>query len=186
MTNSRGPALLVDAIAVDDEQSCNLGVAETFVQQMLAEHEAQQEKSRPLRHTNDILIGSIIAFDSPASPRVTFPNAPPEGISARAMLTLTPDDIGREVALMFEGGDPLRPIVMGRMAMPSAQETPPIIEAEVDDRRVEIEAQEQLVLRCGESSITLTRAGKIIIRGKYVLSQSAGVNRIQGASVEIN
>jgi len=88
--------------------------------------------------------------------------------------------------LMFEGGDPSRPIVMGRMAMPDAQEKPPRIEAEVDNRRVEIEAQEQLVLRCGESSITLTRAGKIIIRGKYVLSQSAGVNRIQGGSVEIN
>jgi hypothetical protein len=147
---------------------------------------AAQTEPVPPSLINGILVGRILALDSPASPRVTFPNAPPEGIAARAMLTLTREDIGREVALMFEGGDPSRPIVMGRMAMPAAQENPPRIEAEVDNRRVEIEAQEQLVLRCGESSITLTRAGKIIIRGKYVLSQSAGVNRIQGGSVEIN
>ncbi len=186
MTNNRGQVLLLDAIAVDDEQSCNSGFAETFVQQMLAEDDAQQYMSPSPSPINGILIGRVIALDSPASPRVTFPNAPPDGVLARAMLTLTPEDIGREVALMFEGGDPSRPIVMGRMAMPDAQEKPPRIEAEVDNRRVEIEAQEQLVLRCGESSITLTRAGKIIIRGKYVLSQSAGVNRIQGGSVEIN
>ncbi|MEP7119602.1 MAG: hypothetical protein ABJE95_01785, partial [Byssovorax sp.] len=36
------------------------------------------------------------------------------------------------------------------------------------------------------SSITLTRAGKILIRGAYVLTRSSGVNRIQGGSVQIN
>ena len=44
----------------------------------------------------------------------------------------------------------------------------------------------QIVLRCGEASITLTRAGKVLIRGAYVLSRSSGTNRIQGGSVEIN
>ena len=59
-------------------------------------------------------------------------------------------------------------------------------EAAADGRRVEINAEQEIVLRCGEASITLTRAGKILIRGEYVLSRSTGVNRIQGGAVEIN
>ena len=52
----------------------------------------------------------------------------------------------------------------------------------VDGRRVEITAEEEIVLRCGESSITLTRAGKIILRGAYLLSRSSGVNASTTAS----
>lgn len=49
-----------------------------------------------------------------------------------------------------------------------------------------ITAAKQLTLRCGESSITLTAAGKIIIRGKYIVSRSSGVQRIKGGAVQIN
>jgi hypothetical protein len=49
-----------------------------------------------------------------------------------------------------------------------------------------VQAAEELVLRCGDASITLTRAGKIILRGTYLLSRSSGVNRIKGGSVQIN
>ncbi len=49
-----------------------------------------------------------------------------------------------------------------------------------------VTARKQLTLRCGKSSITLTAAGKIIIRGKYIVSRSSGVHRIKGGSVQIN
>jgi hypothetical protein len=42
------------------------------------------------------------------------------------------------------------------------------------------------VFRFGQASITLTRAGKVLIRGAYLLSRSSGVNLITGGSVEIN
>ena len=47
-------------------------------------------------------------------------------------------------------------------------------------------ARRQITIRCGESSITLTAAGKIILRGKYIVSRSSGVQRIKGGSVQIN
>lgn len=47
-------------------------------------------------------------------------------------------------------------------------------------------ANQQITIRCGESSITLTAAGKIILRGKYIVSRSSGVQRIKGGSVQIN
>ena len=56
----------------------------------------------------------------------------------------------------------------------------------IDGKRVVIEGKEEIVLSCGESSITLTKAGKILIRGKYLLSRSSGVNRILGGSVQVN
>jgi hypothetical protein len=59
------------------------------------------------------------------------------------------------------------------------------VDAGVEDEFV-LTAAKQLTLRCGESSITLTAAGKIILRGKYIVSRSSGVQRIKGGSVQIN
>ena len=59
-------------------------------------------------------------------------------------------------------------------------------EAEAVPDRLELVARREIVLRCGNASITLTRAGKIILRGTYVLSRSSGVNKIKGGSVQIN
>ena len=52
--------------------------------------------------------------------------------------------------------------------------------------RLIVTAKEQVVIRCGKASITLTRAGKVLIQGEYVLSRSAGVNRVKGGSVQLN
>jgi hypothetical protein len=55
-----------------------------------------------------------------------------------------------------------------------------------DSERLVLTAEREIVLQCGSASITLTRAGKIIIRGEYVVTRAAGVNRILGGSVQIN
>ena len=47
-------------------------------------------------------------------------------------------------------------------------------------------ANKQIVLKCGKASITLTRAGKVLIRGAYLSSRSSGVNRIKGGSIQLN
>ena len=65
-------------------------------------------------------------------------------------------------------------------------EQPGQIEVDADGQRVIISAKDQIVLRCGKASITLTQAGKVLIQGSYVLSQSTGTNRIKGGSVDIN
>jgi hypothetical protein len=57
---------------------------------------------------------------------------------------------------------------------------------EIDGEMIVFDAKRDIVLRCGESSITLTRAGKIIIRGKYVVSDSTGLNQIRGGKIKLN
>ena len=66
------------------------------------------------------------------------------------------------------------------------QEAAPAIEALVDGKRVVLEAQDEIVLRCGKASITLRRNGRIVIRGTYVETRAEGTNRIKGGSVQIN
>jgi hypothetical protein len=61
-----------------------------------------------------------------------------------------------------------------------------VIEADVDGRRVRIVAKDEIVLECGQASVTLRRNGRIIIRGTYVETHSEGTNRIKGGQVRIN
>jgi hypothetical protein len=68
----------------------------------------------------------------------------------------------------------------------AAAEEPQVIEADIDGRRVKIIARDEIVLECGEASITLRRNGRIIIKGTYVETSSEGTNRIKGGQVRIN
>jgi len=105
------------------------------------------------------------------------------------------------VVLLFEEGDPARPLIMGLLQRPSdtpmldlvlqaedeaeGDDAPPP-EVAVDGRRVVLEGHDEVVLRCGKASITLRRNGKIVIRGAYLVSRAEGTNRIRGGSVQIN
>jgi hypothetical protein len=60
------------------------------------------------------------------------------------------------------------------------------LEARIDGQRVVLEARDEIVLMCGEASITLRRNGRIAIRGAQVETRARGVNRIKGGSVSIN
>jgi hypothetical protein len=49
-----------------------------------------------------------------------------------------------------------------------------------------LEGDEEVVVRCGQGSLTIRADGTVIIRGCKLLSRSSGVNRIKGAAVLIN
>jgi Domain of unknown function (DUF6484) len=137
-----------------------------------------------------VVIGVLMGFDDGGAPLVVFPGNPREQAApARTTAKLAPDDVGAEVALMFEQGDPARPLIMGRILHPEPRLAGPgehAFEATVDDQRLELKAEREIVLRCGKASITLTRAGKIVLRGAYIFSRSTGVNKIKGGSVQLN
>jgi len=144
--------------------------------------EAAEGRTRP--RLEGVVIGRLTGLDGDGAPLVTVEGlAGGEPQRARATAAFRGADVGCEVALMFEGGDPERPIAMGLIQHPGGA---PASRLEAPVETLVLEAGRELVLRCGESSITLTRAGKILLRGAYLLSRSSGVNRIQGGSIQLN
>jgi hypothetical protein len=140
-----------------------------------------------------VVIGKLVDVTRRGEALVDFPGNPGAGPrSALTLARLEPAHLGREVALSFEGADPTRPVVLGVVQHPELFGTRPEVDANgrlsasVDDERIVIDATREIILRCGHSSITLTRDGKVRIRGRDLLTRSSGGNRIKGASVQIN
>jgi hypothetical protein len=98
---------------------------------------------------------------------------------------------GARVLVSFVDGDPDKPIVTGVLrAVPRTIEVQVPLgapeHARVDGRRVTLTGRDEIVLSCGEASITLRRNGRLVLRGTAVETASRGVNRIKGGSVQIN
>ncbi len=120
-----------------------------------------------------------------------LPQCPGQLIAARSTVALKRSMVGADVVVIFDGGDLHRPIVMGvitspRLAAVASPVAPTGTTIHADDERYVVTAEREIVLRCGDASITLTRAGKVIIKGHYILSRSSGYNKIKGAAIDIN
>ena len=76
-------------------------------------------------------------------------------------------------------------VVLGRIGPSRAPAQPTQQTDDIPDELV-IEARENLTFKCGEGSITLRADGKILIRGKDLVSRAQRLNRIQGGAVAIN
>ena len=89
------------------------------------------------------------------------------------------------MVLAFESGRLDRPIVIGLLQnSPFEEETHS--ETGLRKERISLEADREVVIRCGAASITLTESGKVLIKGDYVSSRATGTHRIRGGSVQIN
>ncbi|CAA9889675.1 conserved hypothetical protein [Candidatus Methylobacter favarea] len=137
-----------------------------------------------------VVIGLFLSITDAGEPLVAFPGNPLEAaIPARSTTALDKDDVGKEIALLFEGGNLLQPLIIGKIHHAN---TAPVVQdaeqtsAELDGEHIVLAAKQTITFKCGKASITLTKAGKIILRGAYLLSRSSGVNRIKGGSVQIN
>jgi hypothetical protein len=138
-----------------------------------------------------ICLGVVTGWDD-KGPLVDFDgNA---GGPLRARLTTAgpqvrplPSAAGREVVLLVDPRPRGVPVLLGFLqpaddAVPKEND----FEARVDGRRVEIDGRDEIVLKCGEASITLRRNGRVLIRGAQIETHAAGLNRIRGGSVSIN
>jgi hypothetical protein len=133
-----------------------------------------------------VIVGKFVGFNAAGDPLVNFvADIDRQDIVARSTITLREDQVGSDVVLSFEHGDLAKPIVIGSLWQPNSSTREPLV-AELDGERITLTAEKEIVLRCGKASITLTQAGKILIRGAYLSSQSSGMNRIKGGSVQIN
>jgi len=155
-----------------------------MVKQRAAELAVIEAEAHERRRISGVVIGLFVGLDEAGEPRVDYHGLTAGPLTARSTTPLRESDHGREVALMFEDGDPSRPIILGLMEASDIDRQPVAVTR--DDERLVFRADREIVLQCGKASITLTRAGKVVIRGTYLLSRSSGVNLVKGGIVHLN
>lgn len=129
-----------------------------------------------------VVIGMLLGLDE-GRPLVVFAGNPSaQAVPARSLVRFGPEDIGAELALLFEDGDPGRPLVIGRIVSPLPQ-GPTVVR---DGEPLRITARERIELRCGKASIIMEADGHITIRGTYLVSHASASNRIRGGSINLN
>jgi hypothetical protein len=141
-------------------------------------------------------IATIVSLAPDGTPEVRLDEHGP-AVFARLAVRTTRARIEKAIAarqqavVVFEGGDRSKPLIVGFIEaldqpQPDAPAGSPVIDADVDGRRVRVTAQDEIVLECGSASVTLRRNGRVVIRGTYVETRSDGTNRIKGGQVQIN
>jgi len=153
--------------------------------------------------TTGMVIGKIAGINQDGQVQVDFPGNLSGPVTARITalvqreLLTKGDPSGHEVLLAFVNNDLQRPVIVDAMysvlddimASSEAEVVADLKrpeEAVVDGKRVVLTADKEVVLQCGKASITLTRTGKVLIKGEYVLSSSTGANKIKGGSIQLN
>ncbi len=151
---------------------------------------APLEKEQIAQKIDGVVIGLFLSINNEGLPLIAYPGNPEEtAMTARSTVAMQGEDIGCEVALLFEGGDPCMPLIIGKIQQVDAEKDEKknkLANAELDGESIVLSAKQNITLKCGKASITLTKSGKVILRGAYLLSRSSGVNRIKGGSVQIN
>jgi hypothetical protein len=137
-----------------------------------------------------VILAAVSPTDGPA---VVVDGSAAGAIPARSTVALQPADVGRSVLVVFENGDELRPIIVGvvqeaPVATPraAARRSATRTEVRVDGKRLSLEAEEEISLRCGEASITLRADGRLVIKGMEIVSRARGTHKVKGATVLIN
>lgn len=153
--------------------------------------ETPAQRGHATSDSGGVFIARLHGFDVNDKPIIAhLEQLPGELIAARTTVPLTQQMIGADVVLVFEQGKAWRPIIIGvlQSGVPpvDARKKSQAVSILADDERFLVDAEREIVLRCGDASITLTRCGKVIIKGKYVLSRSEGYNKIKGAVIDLN
>lgn len=191
----------VSKSALATTKAAEPGIAHTdtgreLMQAVLAKpRKAEDVETSEEERIHGVVIGTLSEASKNGQPMVYYPGIP-TGKPLPAMSTgdLCHQESGQEVALGFVNGDPALPIILGLIQKTGDQEQPVSMESpadqsvdvQLDGERLTLSAKREIILQCGKSSITLTSAGKVILKGAYLSTHSTGLNRIKGGSVQIN
>jgi phage gp45-like len=162
--------------------------------------------SQPLRQIHapsDLLVaarvGSIVRISDDGHVYVQFEGSAGE-VGARlaipAINTVDPAELcGSNVLLVFDGGDESRPIIVGFVRDSlrtgfapgdTAGSANASVPRKIHAASVLIEAEREIVLQCGQGSISLSADGRIVIKGTRLTSRASETNKVRGAVVLIN
>ena len=135
------------------------------------------------RPTQGVIVGTLVGFmDNGATPLVAYPGQPgTAALAARTTVDVHGAHIASEVVLLFESGDPSRPIIVGR----SWHQRPPVHRADAPGqcrggrrRAAPRRVGEHAAWCCAavKASVTLSADGTMLsLRGTHVVSHASGL-----------
>jgi Domain of unknown function (DUF6484) len=145
-----------------------------------------------------VCIGRIVEITADGRVLVDFPeNRGRRPVESRfvALASSPLDDrslAGTSVLIVFEDANPRLPIILGPVSerISAGAQAPGrraiVKQSEPDGSSAILEAKEEVLLRCGESSLSMRKDGKIVLKGRTIVSRASRANKIRGASVAIN
>lgn len=173
-------------------------------------------QSQPRIDPTDLVLGTLVELDAVGTPLVSFPGSESlQLIPAQSCPPVSGGDCGRTVALLFVSGDLNRPMIVGfvrsldtesrrgcagkpgpmtitadssveHTVQPQTAHSTVTADQETVSDRLVFQADREIILRCGEASLTLTREGKVLVKGAYISTHATGTQRIKGAVIQIN
>jgi len=139
-----------------------------------------------------LMLGTLHSLDE-AGNALVQPDSLQEGpFSAISMIALKPEDVGiARFVLGFQDGNPRKPIILGRVWAPPAEastaDTATSANAQSPMRKkLVVQADEELELRCGQAVILLQGDGRIQLRGRTIINHADALYRIRGGTIQIN
>ncbi len=99
-----------------------------------------------------------------------------EVLPAQSLVPLQHYHTGKPCMVMFEAGDPQKPVIMGLVENRFMDSDDPVV----------IKSDRGIVLQSGDASLTLLPDGDVTLQGERVTSRAYGANKIQGGTVKIN
>ena len=126
--------------------------------------ERSDSDRQPLAHFNPerkilgVQVGHLVNLQARTGcPMVDYPgNITNKPLAAITTVAVTKDHIGKQVVLMFENGDPERPVVLGMVKGEREQESQEVplpqetVQATVDGETIRLTAKKEIVLKCGK------------------------------------
>jgi hypothetical protein len=146
----------------------------------------QPAQAAPALATQTLTMGELVELRH-GRPVVRYAGGPEAGVIARLLggLTLPGEALPAlpcAVMLFLEGGDPLRPVVMGLVR----EQLPAPGTLVLDMERIVLQGHTEVQLRCGAASVTMRADGRVVVKGTELVSKASATNKIRGASVQIN
>jgi hypothetical protein len=136
-------------------------------------------------------VGCIVGWsESTRGLLVDYPGNPGGPVEALSTIQISEEEARahtsarQPVLLCFDDARPHVPIVLGLIRDAVTPEPPSA--PKTSRNALVLQHDERVEIRCGKSTLILTKDGKAILRAAYVSSQSAGVYRIRAGSVDIN
>ena len=144
--------------------------------------------------TKGLCVGSLTYVNEKGEAFVDYPGNMLGPIPARSLVPqLRRDNL--PILLIFENGNPQLPIIIGpiyntvgqgRSSQAVSLQVSEPKDIFIDGKKLVLNAQEEIMLCCGDGSIVIKKGGKIILKGTEIVSRASRTNKIKGASVAIN